>query len=201
MPVAVVAVLIGVGAIGGAACSSIASGSDSDTEGSGAAYGWDDDPSYSAGFSTSASYGSPATSGSGTNQIETCDDLSSCQGDGVTPASGCIECAVLGDSSVASDGGECADEFAACFGDDSEACTGASDPECCPLYDCLQACDTNGNGFIDPGPELDCLCTNDGTGCAATQGPGTCAGDYPKGFQTAIAWEDCAFVIACPSCW
>ena len=117
----------------------------------------------------------------------------------MTPSSGCIECAVLGDSTTASDGGACADEYTACFGDGSDACTGATDPQCCPLYDCFSACDTNMNNMIEAGAELDCLCTNDGAMCVMNQMAGTCLGDFPNGFQTAIEWETCFFDDTCPN--
>jgi hypothetical protein len=121
-----------------------------------------------------------------------CEDIGSCTGDGMDPSSGCLECAVLGDDTIASDGGECGDEYLACYGTD-ENCTGASDPECCQVVDCINACDANMNNMIESGAELDCLCTNNGTQCEQTQMAGTCLGDYPSGIQTLFAYEDCAF--------
>jgi hypothetical protein len=127
-----------------------------------------------------------------------CDEIGSCEGDGANPDTGCLECAVLGSQYDAVDGGACADEFAACFGDGGMDCTGAGDPECCQVYDCLEACDANMNNQIDAGPELDCFCTNDGSECVQNQLPDTCLGDYPSGIQTAVEWEACLFEDVCP---
>jgi len=212
----VVAVLVGVGALGGAACSSTISDSE---EGGGGAGG--DGGAASTGSATqktsaattkstgqtaqsttqqstvntvASSYGSGPTTSSGG-----CDNQGNCEGDGSNPYSGCMECAVLGDGFVAVDGGACADEFSACFGDGSSDCTGAGDPTCCQFYDCIDACDANSNGTIDAGSELDCLCTNDGLQCTGNSAPGTCRGDYPTGLQTAVAWEGCLYDDVCPN--
>ena len=190
-----VAVLVGVGALGSVACSSVAS----DSEGTGGAGGESSSAggtnsasqSKSAAAGPSSSYAAITTTSSYGTGISLCDDIRECYGDSADPFSGCVECAVLGDSQWFDDGGACAEPFAACFGDGSDACAGAGDPECCQLYDCLDACDTNLNGQIEPGPELDCLCTNDGSRCAQNQASGTCLGDFPSGFQTAVDWETC----------
>jgi len=118
-------------------------------------------------------------------------------GDGATPWSGCTECAVLGDSSVAVDGGACAPAFSNCFGDGSEGCAGAGEPECCPLYDCIYSCDLNNDGVIDAGAELDCFCTNDDVQCVMNQLPGTCFGDYPNGLLAAVEWDTCLYQDVC----
>ena len=211
--VSVVAVVIGVGALGGAACSSTVSDSNDGGGGAGGDGGAASTGSAtqkttattakSTGQSTAqqttvttiaSSYGSGPTTTSGG-----CDNQGNCEGDGSNPYSGCMECAVLGNSNVATDGGACADEFAACFGDGSPECGGAGDPECCQFYDCVDACDTNGDGEIDEGLELDCLCTHDGLQCLPDSLPGTCRGDFTNGLQTAIGWESCLYQDVCPT--
>jgi hypothetical protein len=133
-----------------------------------------------------------------TGGLVSCEDLTGqCGPDandpGDDPTNSCLECAVLGDSTVATDGGECADEYTACWGQGDAACTGAGEPECCDLYDCVASCDANMDGFLDAGPELDCFCTNDGFQCTAQQLPGSCFGDYPDGLVVAAEWEACFF--------
>ncbi len=130
--------------------------------------------------------------------LGTCDDIGVCSGDGFTPRSGCLECSVLGDSSTALDGGACLGAFTACFGDGSFDCPGASDPQCCPYYACIESCDGNFDGQLEPGPELDCYCLNDGVQCLQMQTPGTCLGDFPNGAATASAWEVCVIDDVCP---
>lgn len=123
----------------------------------------------------------------------TCDQLGACQGDGVDPKSGCLECAALGDTSVASDGGACGQPYLACFGTEGDCSNGL--PDCCDFSSCLDACSQLPNDQF-----LDCVCTNDGNGCFdfPQQQPGTCFGDHLEGAQSYIDFYTCAVSDVCP---
>jgi hypothetical protein len=119
-----------------------------------------------------------------------CDDIPECVGDAST--NGCVDCALLGDERIASNGGACFEPWAECYGPqlDVNGCDGGN-PECCALDDCTSACDKNRSGVLEPGEELDCACTNDGALCAETSEPGTCAGDLPE------AWRLRGVIVFC----
>src|SRR5262249_30268013 len=121
----------------------------------------------------------------------------SCFGDGTTPTSGCEECAVLGDTTIASDGGSCAASYQACFGTDP-MCTGGQ-PGCCTYSNCANACDLNGDGTFD-WMELPCFCTPDTTNpntCSATQtNTMTCLGALEANqaaFTAFMNFQTCVF--------
>jgi hypothetical protein len=128
-----------------------------------------------------------------------CDEIGVCEGDGVTWNSGCTECAAFGPNPPALDGSACAEQYFICFGNGDPSCMSAPEPECCLLYQCLDACDFDASGFLDVGPELDCFCTNDGSQCVRPQQPGTCLGDYEAGLDPAIEWSVCIYEEHCPS--
>lgn len=145
--------------------------------------------SSSASSSSQASTGSFTTASSTTTTTiassstgvskKTCAEVTpSCSGDGTTPTSGCEECAILGDDTIATNGGACANSYVACFGTDA-SCTGGQQG-CCNYSTCFTSCDTNGNGTIDAGAELACYCTvdpNDSSSCDAVQvDTSTCLG-------------------------
>ena len=123
-----------------------------------------------------------------------CDEIGNCEGDGMSPLSGCIECSVLGDNTVALDGGLCAEPYFACFGENGD-CSAGGDPDCCAFLTCLEEC-----SFL-PEPEfLDCVCVNDGETCLGfrDQPPGTCFGDHPMGTVSYIEFTGCVYNEVCP---
>src|SRR5690349_15568574 len=67
-----------------------------------------------------------------------CDDIGVCQSDTGDPKEGCFECAVLGDSSVAVDGGVCYESYTQCFGTNFDCSNGNQD--CCDLIGCFDMC-------------------------------------------------------------
>jgi len=126
----------------------------------------------------------------------TCDQLGNCQGDGVDPKSGCIECAAFGDSSLASDAGACALPYQQCYGTQGDCSDGT--PDCCAFAACLDVC----SQLPTDQEFLDCLCTNDGSSClgvGSEQQPGTCFGDHPEGTQAYVEFYTCAVNDVCPS--
>ena len=68
-----------------------------------------------------------------------CDDIGVCDGDGMDPNSGCFECSIIGDDTVAVDGGVCVDSYVQCFGT-VEDCSDAGNPACCAFANCAAAC-------------------------------------------------------------
>lgn len=126
-----------------------------------------------------------------TNQANTfCDAIQICQGDGFNPESGCLECSIYGDSTVAVDGGVCAESYFSCFGSNGDCSDG--DPDCCAVLDCVELCNEQ--------PDfLDCVCTNDGSSCLSLeeQQPGTCIGDHPSGTLTYTSFTSCVFEDVC----
>ncbi len=126
---------------------------------------------------------------------QTCDTIGVCQGDAVTPSSGCVECAVLGNDGFAINGGACLDEYVGCFGPGG-TCDEGAHPECCKFFDCLVGCPED-----DPGTAadelLDCACSNNGTECLVDQEKGTCLGDEPAGGERYLAWSACLFFDVC----
>jgi hypothetical protein len=132
---------------------------------------------------------------------QTCEQVApACEGDGMDPSSGCFECSIIGDSTIATDGGLCADSYVACFGTDGSG-TGATSQACVDLLGCLDACEAQ---FPDTESVeyLNCLCTNDGTQC--TQGqtdPNTCLGADTnlEGLTALFAFQDCVTVEVCPT--
>lgn len=127
----------------------------------------------------------------------TCDEIDVCEGDAVNASSGCVECAVLGNGTLAVNGGACLDEYTACFGP-SGSCEEGGHPDCCAFFNCLLACPDD-----DPGTAknefLDCACTNDGSECSAEQDNDTCLGAEPVGGQRYLAWAQCLYVDVCGS--
>lgn len=140
------------------------------------------------------------TTGTTTGGLQTCEELApSCDGDGSTPSSGCAECAILGDTTVATDGGACQASYVACYGTDGEG-TGATSAECVALLGCLDACEV-AHPDTDSVEFLDCLCTNDGAACSQTQSdPDTCLGADTgnTGLIALFAFEDCLTEEVCP---
>ncbi len=135
--------------------------------------------------------GGPVTSGA----EQGCDSIGVCEGDQVTPESGCLECAVLGSPTLAADGGACIDEYKECFGT-AGSCDEGGHPGCCSFLDCLIGCPDDLVGT--PGNEfLDCVCENDGVDCAGTQTHKTCLGKYPPGGARYIAWVSCVYQDVC----
>ncbi|NUO52970.1 MAG: hypothetical protein HOV80_29340 [Polyangiaceae bacterium] len=126
---------------------------------------------------------------------ESCDAIAVCEGDTANPDTGCIECAVLGNATLAIDGGACLDEYTGCFGPGG-SCDEGGHPGCCAFFDCLVACPADDPGT--PADEyLDCACDNDGTECYAEQEKGTCLGDEPTGGQRYLAWASCLLIDVC----
>lgn len=152
-----------------------------------------DGPGPGPGVGGSTTDISPVTT---TGPQITCDQLGNCQGDGFDPKSGCVECATVGDASIASDGGACALPYQQCYGTQGDCSDGT--PDCCAFVSCLDACSQ-----LPTNEEfLDCLCTNDGGGCldlGPQQQPGTCFGDHPEGTQAYIEVYTCAVNDVCPS--
>lgn len=142
--------------------------------------------------------GNEGGSGAGGPLFGSCDEIGVCQPTEGTidPAATCFGCVVAGDTTVAPDGGICAESYLGCFGAAGDCSDG--EPDCCATYDCIEACDLvenggDGNGTVgNTQAELDCLCENDGTQCTAV-GTGTCLGDHPTGFQALVEWESCFF--------
>jgi hypothetical protein len=138
------------------------------------------------------------TTGSTTSGSMACDDIGGCNGDGMDPASGCLECSIIGDDTTASDGGECVEEYVACFGTMADCSDGNAD--CCALDDCLAAC---------PEPDADfwmCACGSaDGASCDPAAAPvGTCFGDDPgPGLDLTYGqngWVTCVIGVCETSC-
>ena len=126
-----------------------------------------------------------------------CDAIAECMGDTKNASSGCRECAILGNDTLASNGGTCLDEYIGCFGY-MGSCDDGGHPDCCAFYECLIGCpednpDTTNNEF------LDCACTNDGADCTEKQEQGTCLGENRTGGQRYVAWANCLYVDACPT--
>jgi hypothetical protein len=119
-----------------------------------------------------------------------CDDIGVCEGDGVSPSSGCLECSILGDNTDALDGGQCAEAYFTCLGQDGQC--GNGEP-CCAFIDCVEGCQQ-----LPPEEQLDCICTNNGQDCLNEQQPGTCLGDHPEGLQRYIELDSCIYSQACP---
>jgi hypothetical protein len=127
-----------------------------------------------------------------------CDDISQCEGDGVTPQSGCFECTILGDDTIAFDGGICSADYDQCFGPNGN-CTGGGNPACCSFLNCVNACPAdNPNTTTDE--NLNCLCTNNGSNCIAEpSGSTTCFGKFPTGADDYVTFANCVFGN-CPVC-
>jgi len=147
--------------------------------------------------------GSPGSTAGSTRPVPTatasqpCDAIGTCEGDGSNANSGCLECAVLGNSTLASNGGACVDEYIGCFGF-SGSCDEGGHPGCCAFFDCLVGCPDD-----DPATAadefLDCVCDNDGGDCTEMQEPTTCLGANRAGGQRYVAWATCLYVDACPT--
>jgi hypothetical protein len=163
--------------------------------------------STGASSSTKATNGSNVattnvSNGSGVTSVASgmfyCDEIAICEGDGVNWYSGCSECAAFGQNPPALDGGACGSEYFTCFGNGG-SCASSPVPECCGIFECIDACDTNGNGLLDRPDEVDCFCVNDGAECVPNQPPGTCLGDYQDGLEAAIQWDTCLRKEVCPN--
>ncbi len=127
----------------------------------------------------------------------TCDEIGVCEGDAVNANSGCVECAVLGNDTLALNGGACLDEYTACFGP-TGSCDEGGHPDCCAFFSCLLACPDDDPG-TDKNEFLDCACSNDGTDCVDEQDDGTCLGAEPVGGQRYFAWATCLYLDVCAS--
>jgi hypothetical protein len=116
------------------------------------------------------------------------------EGDGHTPTSGCFECAVFGDTTLAENGGACSDLYVECVGT-SRDCSDAGNPDCCELAACVRACPNDDPST--PNDELfDCECTNNGSQCIEEpSGSTTCVAGHSAGLNDLTALGSCVLEI------
>jgi len=131
-----------------------------------------------------------------------CDDIGVCEGDGMAPDSGCFECSIIGDGTVATDGGVCADSYLQCFGTMAD-CSDAGDPACCAFVDCIGACPADDPNTANVDENLACICTStDGMQCDMTEPTGstTCIGvNGTTAVQDYLAFVGCVIDDTCPT--
>jgi len=140
----------------------------------------------------------PTSSSSG-GSSKSCDDIGTCEGDQMDPASGCFECAILGDSTTAVDGGACFDSYTQCFGTKAD-CSDAGNKSCCDFFNCIQDCPKDDPKTADVDENLNCLCTNDGDQCLMTEPMGsmTCIGKHGvPAVQDYLEFVDCVIDLTC----
>jgi len=143
---------------------------------------------------TSSATGTPTSSSTGPGM--TCDDIGVCSDDtpDQDPSNDCQSCAIIGDD-VSTDSGICQDPYIACFGMTGDCMGDATVLACCGINMCINDCPTD-----PPDAQLDCICTNDGNTCTATQtDPNTCFGANPDGIEAFIGIIQCIFNDACPT--
>jgi len=151
--------------------------------------------------SATSSKASGVTS-TGATATGACDDIGTCQGDGMTPTTGCLECSINGDATVATDGGSCQADFISAYGTMGD-CSDGGVQGACDFLACGNACDTNGNGLDTPA-ELDCFCSNDGSKClpqAQQTDTMTCVGALvadTAAFNAEATFETCVYMDVCP---
>ncbi|MBM4374218.1 MAG: hypothetical protein FJ095_03965 [Deltaproteobacteria bacterium] len=177
-------------------------GKDSDdvTTGSGSGAGGNTTSSSSASSSSgkTSSVVGPTSSSGGSSK--SCDDIGTCEGDQMDPASGCFECAILGDSTTAVDGGACFDSYSQCFGTKAD-CSDAGNKSCCDFVNCIQDCPKDDPKTADVDENLNCLCTNDGMKCLMTEPTGsmTCIGKHGvPAVQDYLEFVNCVIDSTCP---
>lgn len=176
----------------------------------------DDTTTGSGGTTTSAGAGGTTTttttssvagptssvtsSGSGNNS-KSCDDIGVCEGDQMDPASGCFECAIIGDSTTAVDGGSCFDAYKQCFGTKAD-CSDAGNKACCDFSQCVADCPDDNMATADKDENLDCICTNDGSKCTGMEpmGSTTCIGKAgTPAVQDYLDFVNCVIDATCPN--
>ncbi len=149
--------------------------------------------------------GSSITTGNTTSTgsaMGSCDDIGVCDGDGMDPNSGCFECSIIGDDTVAVDGGVCVDSYVQCFGT-VEDCSDAGNPACCAFANCAAACPDDNAATTDVDENLACLCTStDNMQCDAMEPAGstTCIGvNGIDAVQDYLAFVGCVVDDTCPT--
>ncbi|NUO47904.1 MAG: hypothetical protein HOV80_03510 [Polyangiaceae bacterium] len=142
----------------------------------------------------------PVTGSSATAMygIPTCDTIGICEGDGVSPDSGCFECVVIGGSGgKPPDSGSCKAPYDACFGPAGD-CVGG-EPQCCTLDACIDTCLASDVEYWA------CVCgsANEASCVIADAPPGTCFGDNPIGAEMTFGpqgWATCVGDVCITSC-
>lgn len=127
--------------------------------------------------------------------MQSCDAIAVCEGDTENPNSGCIECAVLGSTNLATNGGACFDEYVSCFGPGG-TCDAGGHPSCCRFFQCLVDCPQDDPATVED-EYTDCACTNEGGECLVEQSKDTCLGKDPAGGERYLAWAGCLLLDVC----